>query len=283
MGLMQQAYDTYCAMESQYAGIYGKAKEPLVPVSHQIVNAELELTLDADGHLLDARSVEAEQAATIIPVTESSSGRTGKAPGAHPLCDQIQFLSPLYPAKYESYLTQLHRWELSPYGHPKLSAIARYVEKGTIATDMAQRGLIELDEKGLPVKEKQIVRWRVETGGENETPACWQDQSLFQAFIDYYASAKSEKPAFCMVTGKNAPPRRPAPQEDHQPVRQRQADLRQRHQRLYLSGPLHRRFAGCNYELRGIAEDPQRAALVGGDPRRLHQRAHLPVLESAGH
>ena len=70
----------------------------------------------ADGHLLNARSVEAEQAATIIPVTESSSGRTGKAPGAHPLCDQIQFLSPLYPAKYESYLTQLHRWELSPYG-----------------------------------------------------------------------------------------------------------------------------------------------------------------------
>ena len=32
MGLMQQAYDTYCAMEPQYAGIYGKAKEPLVPV-----------------------------------------------------------------------------------------------------------------------------------------------------------------------------------------------------------------------------------------------------------
>ena len=121
MGLMQQAYDTYCAMAPQYAGIYGKAKEPLVPVSHQIVNAELELTLDADGHLLDARSVEAEQAATIIPVTESSSGRTGKAPGAHPLCDQIQFLSPLYPAKYESYLTQLHRWELSPYSLPKLS------------------------------------------------------------------------------------------------------------------------------------------------------------------
>ena len=66
MGLMQQAYDTYCAMEPQYAGIYGKAKEPLVPVSHQLVNAELELTLDAGGHLLDARSVEAEQAATII-------------------------------------------------------------------------------------------------------------------------------------------------------------------------------------------------------------------------
>ena len=71
---------------------------------------------------------------------------------------------------------------------------------------MAQRGLIALDEKGFPVKEKQVVRWRVETGAENETPACWQDQSLFQAFIDYYASTKSGKSAFCMVTGKNAPP-----------------------------------------------------------------------------
>ena len=195
---MQQAYDTYCAMEPQYAGIYGKAKEPLVPVSHQIVNAELELTLDADGHLLDARSVEAEQAATIIPVTESSSGRVGDTTCAHPLCDQIRFLSPLYPAKYESYLTQLHRWELSPYGHPKLSAIVRYVERGTIVEDLAQRGVISLNEKGLPTKEKQVVRWRVETGVESDTPACWQDQSLFQAFIDYYASTKSEKPVFCI-------------------------------------------------------------------------------------
>ena len=206
MGLMQQAYDTYCAMEAQYAGIYGKAREPLAPVSHQIVNAELELTLDADGHLLDARPVEKEQAATIIPVTESSSGRAGTAPGAHPLCDQIQYLSPLYPAKYESYLTQLHSWERSRYGHPKISAVARYVERGTIVEDLAQRGVISLNKKGLPTKEKQVVRWRVETGAENETPACWQDQSLFQAFIDYYASTKSGKPAFCMVTGKNAPP-----------------------------------------------------------------------------
>lgn len=211
MGLMQQVYDTYCAMESQYAGIYGKAKEPLVPVSHQIVNAELELTLDADGHLLDARSVETEQAATIIPVTESSSGRTGDTTCAHPLCDQIRFLSALYPAKYESYLTQLHRWKDSPYGHPKLSAIAHYVERGTIVEDLAQRGVISLNEKGLPTKEKQVVRWRVETGVENETPACWQDQSLFQAFIDYYASTRSEKPAFCMVSGVLAPPTRQHP------------------------------------------------------------------------
>ena len=73
--------------------------------------------------------------------------------------------------------------------------------------------MISLNEKGLPTKEKQVVRWRVETGVENETPACWQDQSLFQAFIDYYASTRSEKPAFCMVSGVLAPPTRQHPKK----------------------------------------------------------------------
>lgn len=206
MGLMKQAYDTYCAMEKQYAGVYGEMREPLVPVSHQIANADLEITLDSEGNLLDARAVEKGEAATIIPVTELSSGRTGDTSCAHPLCDQIRFFSPLYPAKYDAYLTQLHRWEQSPYTHPKLSAIARYVEKGKILEDMARLGLIALDEKGLPVKEKLLVRWRVESGKGGEISACWQDQSLFRAFIDYYASTKKEDAVFCMVSGKLAPP-----------------------------------------------------------------------------
>ena len=71
---------------------------------------------------------------------------------------------------------------------------------------MARLGLITLNENGLPAKEKQIVRWRVETGKEGEISACWQDQSLFRAFIDYYASTKKEDSVFCMVSGKLAPP-----------------------------------------------------------------------------
>ena len=55
MGLMTQAYNTYCAMEKQYVGVYGEAEEPLVPVSHQIAKADLEITLDSEGNLLDAR------------------------------------------------------------------------------------------------------------------------------------------------------------------------------------------------------------------------------------
>ena len=206
MGLMKQAYDTYCAMEKQYVGVYGETKEPLVPVSHQIVKADLEITLDSEGNLLDARQVDSKEAATIIPVTEPSAGRTGDTSCAHPLCDQLRFFSPRYPAKYEAYLTQLHRWEGSPFSHPKLSAIARYVEKGSILEDMSRFGLISLDEKGMPTKEKLLVRWRVEAGTEGNVAACWQDRTLFQAFIDYYAAGQKSAPVFCMVSGKNALP-----------------------------------------------------------------------------
>lgn len=206
MGLMKQAYDTYCAMEKQYVGVYGEAKEPLVPVSHQIAKADLEITLDSEGNLLDARQVDPKEAITIIPVTEQSAGRTGDTCCAHPLCDQLRFFSPRYPAKYEAYLTQLHRWEGSPYSHPKLSAIAGYVEKGSILEDMSRLGLISLDEKGMPTKEKLLVRWRVEAGTEGNVAACWQDRTLFQAFIDYYAAGQKSDPVYCMVSGKNALP-----------------------------------------------------------------------------
>lgn len=206
MGLMKQAYDTYCAMEKQYVGVYGEAEEPLVPVSHQIAKADMEITLDSEGNLLDARQVDPKEATTIIPVTEQSAGRTGDTCCAHPLCDQLRFFSPRYPAKYEAYLTQLHRWEGSPYSHPKLSAIAGYVEKGSILEDMSRLGLISLDEKGMPTKEKLLVRWRVEAGTEGNVAACWQDRTLFQAFIDYYAAGQKSDPVYCMVSGKNALP-----------------------------------------------------------------------------
>lgn len=207
MGLMKQAYDTYCAMESKYAGEYfAELKEPLVPVSHQIVKADIEITLDLEGELLSAGLMDKADASIIIPVTEQSAGRVGDTSCAHPLCDQIRFFSPRYPEKYSAYLTQLRAWANSEYSHPKLYAIARYVEQGTILEDLQRFCLITLDEKGLPTKEKMVVCWRVESGRESETAECWKDQSLFRAFIAYYESQQRQERAYCMVSGKYAVP-----------------------------------------------------------------------------
>ena len=175
-----------------------------MPVSHQIANADIEITLNADGKLLSAAMMDKAHASIIIPVTELSAGRTGDTSCAHPLCDQIRFLTPLYPEKYAAYLTQLHAWENSAFQHPKLHAIARYVEKGTILDDLEHFGLIERNDNGLPVKEKQVVCWRVESGIISETPECWKDRTLFQSFIDYYTSTGNRETAFCMVSGQCA-------------------------------------------------------------------------------
>lgn len=207
MGLMKQAYDTYCAMEKQYAGQYfSELREPLVPVSHQIANADIRITLNPEGRLLSADLMDKASAAIIIPVTELSSGRTGETTRAHPLCDQIRFLTPRYPKKYAAYLTQLHAWESSPFSHPKLAAIARYVEAGTILEDLERFGLITLNEDGLPVKNEQVVCWQVESGREQEIAECWRDPSLFRSFIDYYASTQDRPAAYCMVSGQYAVP-----------------------------------------------------------------------------
>lgn len=209
MGLIEQAYETYCAMEKQYVGVYGEKGEPLVPISHQIVKADIEITLDEAGNFLNAREAATEDAKIIVPVTEKSAGRTGDTICAHPLCDQIRFLTPQYPQKYAAYLTQLHQWENSAYSHPKLHVIARYVERGTVLQDIADAGLIKINADGFPAskpQEKLVVCWRVESGETDDVSACWKDRSLLQAFIDYYASTKQEEPVFCMVSGTNAIP-----------------------------------------------------------------------------
>lgn len=203
MGLMEQAYETYCALESKFVGWYSsELQEPLVPISHQIVNSDIEITLDGEGNLLNAALTDKSKAAIIIPVTEQSAGRVGETSCAHPLCDQIRFLTPSYPEKYAAYLTQLHAWESSPFTHPKLHAVARYVEKGSILSDMERFGLITLTDAGLPVKDKLIVCWRILSQIDREPAECWKDKSLFQSFIQYYASQQSPETVFCMVSGK---------------------------------------------------------------------------------
>ena len=207
MGLMKQAYDTYCALEKKIVGRYfTDLEEPLAPIYHQIIKADIEITLDSNGTLLSAKQTDKSKAAIIIPATEESAARQGEKPCPHPLCDQICYLSPLYPEKYDSYLSQLHTWEESAYSHPKLHAIAQYVEKGTILENLKSLGLIKLNEKGYPINERMYICWRVESGMENDTTECWKDQSLFQAFIDYYQFQQKQRNVYCMISGENTVP-----------------------------------------------------------------------------
>ena len=89
MGLMQKALETYETHEA-LAGALKEKSQPLAPVSHIITGADIEITLNGQGQLMNIVPVNKEK--TIIPVTEDSAGRTS-APCAHPLCEQVGYLS----------------------------------------------------------------------------------------------------------------------------------------------------------------------------------------------
>lgn len=196
MGLLQKAVETYDSHYT-YASKNQEGSSMMAPVGHIVTRAELEITLDMDGSFVDAAAVDKSAPKIIIPVTESSAGRTS-APCAHPLCDQIGYLIPGNEAKYQLYVQQLEDWTQSEYSHPKLELILRYVKGGTILNDLIRCGLVKLDAKGKPENEKQMLRWRILCDGED---ACWMDRTLFDAFTRYYTAGHKGETMLCMVSG----------------------------------------------------------------------------------
>lgn len=218
MGLLQQAYETYNQME-HLAGADISGKEMLAPVGHLVTRADLEIVLDAGGQYLSARAVEKDEPKIAIPATEQSASRTVQ-PHPHPLSDQLGYLAGFDAAKHRAYLDQLTDWASSEYGDAKLRAVLAYLQGGTILTDLANAGLIRLDEAGRPDNEKLLVRWTVNGLGPERSGPCWTDPVLFHQYIQYDAARRNagpggpgqpseERPAapgpdadLCMVSGQ---------------------------------------------------------------------------------
>lgn len=204
MGLLQNAVDTYDAMAHRAGAVYGEEKEPLAPVSHIMVRAEIKITLDQDGNFVSAQASDKTDPKIIIPVTEESAGRTS-APCAHPLCDQLGYVAPYDEKKHGLYLAALTDWEQSPYTHPVLRPVLQYVRRGTILADLS--GMIQLLPDGGPANEKLMVCWIINGLGEGLNGPCWENQSLMRAFVGYSAAKRSGMPsALCMVTGEMESP-----------------------------------------------------------------------------
>ena len=206
MSLLQKAVETYDAHAS-LAGVVkradgedGKAYQPLAPIGHTITSADLEITLDGGGHFCQARVVDKKEPKIILPVTEDSAGRTS-TPAAHPLCEQVGYLSGADEKKFALYVDQLREWAGSEYSHPMLRPILRYVEGRTLLRDLAVGGIRKVDDKDL-------VRWRVNGLGLEASGKCWEDRTLFQAFTAWYEQRRVREGAtvLCMVSGEETIP-----------------------------------------------------------------------------
>lgn len=209
----------------------------LMPIAHTTVQAHVEIVLDASGNYVRAETLTKANATTLIPCTESSGGRAGSKPAAHPLCDKLQYVAadflqhdgivtsgfssdPTEP--HRNYLGLLSAWTHSQHTHPKLKAILAYVHKGKVLADLVGAGILPVDSQGKllgewngekeevpsifkilpPGQQPQdaVVRWRVDTGGLQH--GCWEDEGLIESWIAHYASLQTAR-GFCMVTGED--------------------------------------------------------------------------------
>lgn len=214
MSWMNQLFQTY-------ENNIGKeqTETQLTPIAHMNANAQIEITLNREGEFQNAVKIEKTDAATLIPVTEASAGRSsGIAP--HALCDTLSYLAGDFSSycekekdqknaekKFQSYTDNLRKWVESQWSHPKIQAIYGYLSKKSTIADLEQSKLIELTETGFfssskisgQPYEKALVRFRVL--GQAQEDRAWADQTLIQAYTQYYLSTQQGKADICYFTG----------------------------------------------------------------------------------
>ncbi|OJX38856.1 MAG: type I-C CRISPR-associated protein Cas8c/Csd1 [Chloroflexi bacterium 44-23] len=188
-------------------------KTPLLPIGHSTQNAQVEVDLDANGNLLAARRLEKPEA-TIIPVTEDSASRTaGFRP--HPLFDKLQYVAGDYEKyggkkgkdSYLDYMKQLNSWCESYYCHPKVAVVYKYLQKGSLVSDLIAKGVLDYDTEAGKFNEdselESFVRFRVFIEGDPEARV-WLDQDVWKSFSDFNASIQ-EGTDLCYVQGIRMP------------------------------------------------------------------------------
>lgn len=180
MGWMQKLYDTYNQCTARIGEYDLKSgKRPLAPVCHITINAHVEVTLDEDGNIQNARPItDQNNMTTIVPATEDSASKTSGI-DPHPLIDKLQYVAGDFiecggklPKSYqgegekkknpkkihEAYCNELREWCNSEFSHPKARAVLRYIEKGTLVKDLARFGILHLGADGKFLAKKDVKR-----------------------------------------------------------------------------------------------------------------------------
>jgi CRISPR-associated protein Csd1 len=227
MSWIQKLYETYqnCQVEIGKATLDNQV--PLLPICHTTQKAQLEIVIDDEGNYLRAHVISKENARTIIPCTEESSGRTS-GERAHPLCDKLQYIASDYKkyggekkTYHKSYIRQLEDWCNSEFADPSAIAVLTYVKKGTMIGDLVNGKVLFTDEHtGMLLthwekktgeitpkifevaasQDEAFVRWVVAKNGQPDIEV-WRDHQVWQNWINYYTSQKMYK-SLCYVTGE---------------------------------------------------------------------------------
>lgn len=172
MSWIQKLYETYdaCTGNENIPDI-----EELCPVGYSVQNAHIEVVIYQDGTLRRASLIQKENnPKTLIPVTESSAGRTS-GEDAHPLCDSLQYCAGDYEQYgdrnpyFIGYSKKLEAWaKSSSSSHEKVQAIYAYVSKKTLVKDLVDKELLAVKDGKLAIVERTDEKERVKVTAPNE-------------------------------------------------------------------------------------------------------------------
>ena len=184
----------------------GNLSDVLLPISHTYQNTEIEITINPEGNLVAASVVGKNDREIIIPCTSESASRTGSRAVPNPLVDKLSYLAgdylDFYPSDkkeivaelHDVYMENLHKWNSSRYAHPKIKLIEQYLAKNQLCRDLVKFKILEVDETGTAKKyDKAFVRFIVlnNTMTGEEAEHTWRNKSIYDSWIDYYASQKA--------------------------------------------------------------------------------------------
>jgi len=223
-----------------------KGKElVLIPIGYDTMEAQIEIHIDQNGNFLGARTLEKDEAETLVPYPESRSREVKALPlfdclayVAGDLLDRVTFYFPevkdvkkkeekraRIQKSFPNYLSGLKDWCDSPFSHPKVVAIYKYVERKTVAKDLIEHKILLPDEDGIisdKVKiqntriDKAFVRFRVFSNeyyspdiilnDHNNTydSSVWMDKTVQHSFLEYYFSTLKQID-LCYMTGERMP------------------------------------------------------------------------------
>ncbi len=207
MSWIENLESTFSRIEEEFQS----NEAPLWPLSHVRKTAHIEVILDSSSKIRSngIRTLEGEDAVTVIPATEHSANRSGKKIAPHPLCEELSYccsdLPNSDPKKFDAYISTLRSWCNSEFSHPKILAILNYLEQKTLWRDLSGQlnFPLKLRSKSGQLQtiseHKAFLCWKVEVAGEADS-GTWEDKELISKWIDYDRSHNS-KTGFCYVKG----------------------------------------------------------------------------------
>lgn len=230
MGQLSKVYENNLAHVGEFEE-RRKQRMTLLPVSHVMQSAQIEILITPDGQFVSAKVIDKENARTIVPATTASANRASKS-APHYIHDKLSYVAgdyveyggnSKYQDYYKEYVDQMERWAQSDHSHKKVKAVHAYISNGNVIKDLVNAKILPVDANRQVIdkwssrenEEKPAIYKVVAEGALSafvrfdvkhkspDDPVVWEDKELFNAFIRYMETKEDQETGYCYVTGKD--------------------------------------------------------------------------------